>query len=304
MAHITESDFKESSSVSIVSEVIESNHKCKAYFRQEDKIPYTDGYIGILQRNVLRLVVDVQIRTLEEGSLSEQGFSFSCETKILNYVRFSVTSNPTALFVADKKSKRVFFKMLSHEYVDSLNIGSKEHKSIRFEAEDEYSDDKFISQAFHLAKIIDTDTDCFVDCGKIKSIFRKAGKTDYQPQVEETEVYSRGKIKGYFSAFRIKIEGKHRYNRDGYIKMVCEDDVNYAMVRFKKGYIEITRQPSDSLYMTDADFGNIALEIAKEAEKSDMPVWYFHEGPVFWFNGAHMYQMKSRNIYLPWYIRY
>lgn len=90
---------------------------------QGEKTPYIDGYVGILQGGIFRLTVDVQIRSLPKEELTDKEFSFLCETKILNYVCFSVSANPTALFVADKKTKRVFFKILTKEYVESLNIG-------------------------------------------------------------------------------------------------------------------------------------------------------------------------------------
>ncbi len=34
-----------------------------------------------------------------------------------------------------------------------------------------------------------------------------------------------------------------------------------------------------------------------------MPVLYFNEVPVYWFDGISMYQMRSEFIDLPWYMK-
>jgi len=111
-------------------------------------------------------------------------------------------------------------------------------------------------------------------------------------------------IKGYLAAFRIKVVGKKRYKRNGIIKMYCGEQTAIGLIHFEKGYVRITRQPSDSNDISDADFGNIVLEIAKEVDKENMPVLYFHESPVYWFDGTLMYQMRSEFIRLPWHMRY
>ena len=68
VAHVTENDFKESESVRFVKNVVEASHKCKTYLLENEKTPYIDGHIGILQGGIYRLTVDVQIRTLPKDA--------------------------------------------------------------------------------------------------------------------------------------------------------------------------------------------------------------------------------------------
>ena len=128
---------------------------------------------------------------------------------------------------------------------------------------------------------------------------------------DEYEVYQRGDVIGTLAAFRIKQEGKRKYIRNGIIDMYHHngkdgentDEHDIAVIHFEKGYVRITRQPSDSINITDADFGNIIIEIEKEVSKENLSVLYFHESPVYWFDGSQMYQMKSEFISLPWEMR-
>lgn len=304
LGHVTENDFKESDSVSIAKKIIENGRKCKTHFLEMDRTPNFDGRVSILQNGFERLIVDVQIKTLPQGHISDTGFTFVCDTKIFNCVKLRVTANPVALFVVDIMQQRLFFKILANDYMDSLDIKNQDTKTILFSIDDEYSDEDFIKQAYKVAKITVTDVDCDVKCAMIRKIIRNAKRNDNWKNPEENLVYTRGMIKGYLASFRIKAEGKKRYKRNGIIKMYCGEQRSIGLIHFEKGYVRITRQPSDSNDISDADFGNIILEIAKEVDKENMPVLYFHEGPVYWFDGTLMYQMRSEFIRLPWYMRY
>lgn len=303
LGHVTENDFKESDSASIAKKIIEEGRKCKTHFLEMDKTPNFDGRVSILQNGFERLIVEVQIKTLPQGIILNTGFKYECDTKIFNCVKLRVTANPVALFAVDIKQQRLFFKILTRDYVDSLDIKNQENKTISFSIDDEYTDNAFIKQAYQVAKITVTDEDCDVDCAMIRAIIRNAKRNDNWKNPEESLVYTRGIVKGYLVAFRIKAEGKKRYIRNGIISMCCGDEKEIGLIRFEKGYVRITRQPSDSYDISDADYGNIVLEIAKEVEKEDMPVVYFHEGPVYWFEGTLMYQMRSEFIRLPWYMK-
>lgn len=303
LGHVTENDFKESDSVSIAKKIIEEGRKCKTHFLEMDRTPNFDGRVSILQNGFERLIVDIQIKTLPQGTVSDTGFKFVCDTKIFNCVKFRVTANPVALFVVDIEQKRLFFKVLTNDYMENLNINNEDNKTISFSIDDQYSDDTFIKQSYRVAKITVTDVDCDVKCAMIRKIIRNAKRNDNWKNPEENLVYTRGMVKGYLAAFRIKVEGGKRYRRNGTIRMCCGEEEEIGLIHFEKGYVRITRQPSDSNDISDADYGNIVLEIAKEVEKEDMPVLYFHEGPVYWFEGTLMYQMRSEFIRLPWYMR-
>ncbi len=318
-----ENVFKESDSIGIATSIIEQGHRCKAHLLKEDKTANIDGRISILLGAIEFQIVEAQVKTLPSGIDTSTAFSYSCNTKIMNVARFKVSSNPVVLFVVDISRKKLFFKLFTTDYIEKLDIGNQQSKVLYFNNNDEYSDEAFIGQVLRYTKATTTDTDCFVDCGKIRQIIRNAkrkdyihecntiGEVEYKPY-DEYEVYRRGGVRGNLAAFRIKQDGKRAYIRNGIIEMYyysdtgSEDPIEYdiALVHFEKGYVKITRQPSDSINITDADFGNIVLEIAKEVDKENFPVLYFHEGPVYWFEGVQMYQMRSEYIRLPWELRF
>ena len=320
-----ENDFKESNSIAIASQIIEWGQRCKTHFQKEDKTPNIDGRISILLGSFEFQIVEAQVKALPEDVDTTKPFKFSCDTKIINFARFRVSANPVVLLVVDVKRIKVFFKLLTHDYVEFLNIGDQETKTILFDHNDEYSDEAFIKQALRMVKVTNTNTACVVHCGDIRRIIRNANRTNYRLVRERSDndvgydehmVYQRGNVTGYLAAFRCKCEGKRRYKRNGIIKMLyhkkveCSnqkisdaDEYAMAIIRFEKGYVNITRQPSEGYNITDADFGNIVLEIAKEVDKEGLPVLFFHYTPVYWFHGVQMYQMKSEHIYLPWDMR-
>ncbi len=237
LGHVTENDFKESDSVSIAKRIIEKGKKCKTHFLEMDRTPNFDGRVSILQNGFERLIVDVQIKNLPQGILLDGGFKFVCDTKIFNCVKLRVTANPVALFVANIEQQRLFFKIITTDLLDSLNIKNQNSKTISFSIDDEYSDSAFINQVYQVAKIIVTDVDCNVHCDTIRKIIRNAKKNDNWEEPTEYLVYTRGKIKGYLTAFRTKIEGKNRYRRNGIIRMCCGEKDEISMIYFEKGYV-------------------------------------------------------------------
>lgn len=269
-----DNDFKESDSISIATQIIEHGHQCKTHFLKEDKVANIDGRISILLGSFEFQIVEAQIKALPEDIDATKPFKFSCDTKIINFARLKVSANPVALFVVDVKRTKLFFKILTHEYVDYLDIGNQASKTIHFNHDDEYSDEAFIGQTLRMIKVTNTDTACVVRCGDIRKIIRNAKRTNYRLVSErskndegydEYKVYQRGNVTGYLAAFRCKCEGKNRYKRNGIIKMFyrkegeCNnlsisksdaDEYAIAVIHFEKGYVNITRQPSDGYNIT------------------------------------------------------
>ena len=293
--------FDESTSTKLAARIIEKGRKCKTHFLEMDKTPNFDGRISILQGTFERLIVEVQIKSLPKNIKVKDGkFKYPCDTKIFNCFTEHITFNPVALLAVDIKREKLFFKILTKEYINDLAIGNQKTKTISFSEEDIYSDDMFINKAFKVAKITVSNVKCYVDCCKIRSMIKNIRKNDKQ---ERQLVYKRGSIRGYMTAFRVKSEGKH-YIPFSQVDMECGNELDHAVIQFEKGYVRVTRLPSDSINISDADFGNIVLEIAKEVyQNSKKPVLYFNYGPVYWFEGNLMWQMKSEQIELDWIMR-
>lgn len=65
MGKISDNDFKESKSISLIRDLLEKNNKIKVRTTEADKIPDLDGRISILDKNKHdRIIVEVQSKTL------------------------------------------------------------------------------------------------------------------------------------------------------------------------------------------------------------------------------------------------
>lgn len=292
--------FKESKSASIARWRLEENNKIKTHFLEMDKTPNFDGKAMILEDSFERITVEVQIKTLSNNSLkSTTGeLSFSCDTKAMNCVLKNVTFNPVVLLVVDTNKLDVYYKILSREYVESLDIGAQKTKKIVLTTDDIFQDDKFIREIYQQVKITETDFNCITECGKICDSIRNA---EHITRKNFQLVYQRCKIEGYFTTY------KHMFNNGesslivSFIKMKDINTTEQIYFQYDKDYIHINRVPSEGTTITDADYANIVLEVAKEINK---PILYTNLGkPIYWFNAPYLWQLRAEEIKLDWYLR-
>lgn len=141
----TENDFKESKSVTIIREQMEKNNKIKVRTNEADKIPNLDGKIMILDDNSMeRITVEVQIKTLPSDYYQNNPYKYLCDTKAFNVVKYNVTFNPVIILLVDENSEKIYWKYLSKEYVNSLNIENQKSKTIYFSEKDIFIEEEFL----------------------------------------------------------------------------------------------------------------------------------------------------------------
>lgn len=147
LGKVTENDFKESKSITILREIAEKNHRIKVRATEADKIANLDGKVVIIDKNGFeRIHIEIQVKTLPEKYNLKKQYSYSCDTKAFNVVLEHITFNPVVLFLVDEQTNRVFRKLISNEYAKSLNIGNQEKKTIYFNDQDLYSENNFIEK--------------------------------------------------------------------------------------------------------------------------------------------------------------
>lgn len=147
LGKVTENDFKESKSITILREILEKNNRIKVRATEADKIANLDGKVVIIDKNGFeRIHIEIQVKTLPEKYNLNKQYSYSCDTKAFNVVLEHITFNPVVLFLVDEQTNRVFWKLISNEYAKSLNIGNQEKKTIYFNNQDLYSENSFIEK--------------------------------------------------------------------------------------------------------------------------------------------------------------
>lgn len=105
MGKISDNDFKESKSISLIRDLLEKNNKIKVRTTEADKIPDLDGRISILDKNKHdRIIVEVQSKTLPEEYNENKPYHYDCDTKVLNVVKYNKSFNPVVLFLSDIKN--------------------------------------------------------------------------------------------------------------------------------------------------------------------------------------------------------
>ena len=298
LGKISASDFKESQSAAIARFFVEKNNRIKTHFLEMDKTPNFDGKAMILDGSFERITVEVQIKTLPKHAKKKDGtISFQCDTKAMNCVLYEVTLNPVALLVVDCDDCRVYYKLLTKEYVMSLDIGAQETKNISLSESDIFQDNKFINEVCNQIKLVNTDCECITECKLIRDIINNAQNT-----LEENFqlVYQRDVVKGYFTAYRIDYKDIQKTIIIGKIKMQFGELTEPLFFHFDKDFIRINRSPSEKYDIKDTDIANIILEIAKELKK---PILYTNAGkPTFWFELPSLWQLRSKQIDLDWYL--
>lgn len=143
----SENDFKESNSITILKRIVEKNRKIKARTAEADKIPNLDGKLMLLDDNrVERNTIEIQIKVLPSGYNLKTPYSYSCDTKVFNVVLHHITLNPVVLIMVDIENEKVYWKYISREYAESLNIGNQKNKTIQFTEDNLFIEEIFIKE--------------------------------------------------------------------------------------------------------------------------------------------------------------
>ncbi|MBQ3408526.1 MAG: DUF4365 domain-containing protein [Clostridia bacterium] len=154
MGKITDNDFKESKSISLIRDLLEKNNKIKVRTTEADKIPDLDGRVSILDTNKHdRIIVEVQSKTLPEEYNEDNPYHYDCDTKVLNVVKYNKSFNPVVLFLSDIKNKKLYYKLITKEYIKELNFSNQENKRIKFDDNDLYEEEKFIKEIVEYARL-------------------------------------------------------------------------------------------------------------------------------------------------------
>lgn len=154
MGVISDNTFKESKSIGLIKELLEKNNRIKVRTTEEDKIPDLDGRISILDKNNHdRLLIEVQSKTLPEEYSESKPYFYDCDTKVLNVVKYNKSFNPVVLFMSDIKNKKLYYKLISNEYLKEIDFKNQDTKRIKFDNNDLYDETKFIDELVEYAKL-------------------------------------------------------------------------------------------------------------------------------------------------------
>lgn len=296
LGRIDGNSFQESNAVGYARLILERNNRIKTHFMEMDRTPNFDGKLMILDGLFERITVEVQIKSISKISWKNGIFRFRCDTKAMNCVLRNVTFNPVVLLVVDVTQPCVYYKLLSREFVSALKIANQKTKTLYFSDEDLFQEDTFIKHIYRQVKITDTDTACLVESSLIRDSIKNGGS---QNDEHFQKVYQRGSIRGYLTTY--KHEGAESSFLVSRIKMEYEGKCETFGFQHNRDFIQVNRIPR-LLDITDADIANILLEVAKELKK---PIMYTVGGkPTYWFKTPFLWQLRSEEIELPWWMQY
>lgn len=139
----TTNSLKEETSVSWLQRLL-CIEGIKTHFKTEDKNPDIDGTFEILENSRFNGRIEVQIKTYNPTA-SKNKPKFQCDSKVLYYADKNNLSC-VILFVVDVKNERSYWKYLSRNFLDSLNLNNFRQKiTINFNV-DEYVDKENLHQ--------------------------------------------------------------------------------------------------------------------------------------------------------------
>ena len=141
MAIHYESSFGESYSLRILSSKLEEIKTIKTMFGELDRIPNHDGYFELINtiNNEPKKQFIVQIKHVN-GKSTQSTWSYDFPTEFLHYVKKKVTENPAIVFIVDIKSRSIYWKYLSDDFLMNLNFENKKKVRLHFD-KNEYLDD-------------------------------------------------------------------------------------------------------------------------------------------------------------------
>lgn len=147
LGKVTENDFKESDSVTVLRKIVEKNRRIKVRNLEAEKIPNLDGKLMILDDNMVeRNTIEIQIKTLPHGYDKSKPYKYSCDTKAFNVVLYHITLNPVVLIMVDTVNEKVYWKNITKQYAQSLKIDFQKNKTVYFTDKDLFDENKFIKE--------------------------------------------------------------------------------------------------------------------------------------------------------------
>ena len=166
MAKHSISSFDEADAIRILSDVLESTHKIKTFFKENDRTPNHDGNFELVAQNgEPKKQFIVQIKKTKELQKCRSGknkgkYVYSLETPFLYYVKEKVTESPAIYFVVDIETNRIFYIYLSDEVLMNLDFEGKEKVTYAFSEQQILSDVELFYK--ELVKIADSRNRGFV----------------------------------------------------------------------------------------------------------------------------------------------
>lgn len=128
----------EEKALRILEDLLDGFKKIKTHFKREDKVPLFDGFFNLLNQNgeILKRF-DVQVKGSANLSKLERGpnkgkIKYGFDVDVLDAVRKKVTENPTFYFVVDIKTHSIYYKLLTTDFLVSLNYLGSNSESVNY----------------------------------------------------------------------------------------------------------------------------------------------------------------------------
>ncbi|MFC6763540.1 DUF4365 domain-containing protein [Natrinema soli] len=130
-ARYPDTDVDEADTGDVLNSVIDRNH-AKLEFQTLDKLPNRDGSIEVVNEDGVPVgLLLIQVKKLNDSDLDPP--KFQCPRKYFEYSR--VISSPFLLIGVDTVNEVAYWKHFSPEWVDALDLGSKQSKVVHFPEE-------------------------------------------------------------------------------------------------------------------------------------------------------------------------
>lgn len=140
MARHSESSFNEANAARMLSNLLESNHTIKTFFKENDRTPNHDGFFELVGKDgdpKKQFIVQIKkTKALErEANGKNKGkYIYDLETAFLYYIKAKVAESPAVYFVVDIDNNRIFYLYLSDEILMGLNFEG--HQKVRYAFEE------------------------------------------------------------------------------------------------------------------------------------------------------------------------
>lgn len=263
LGKISNNSFKESRAVNVAKKTFEINNSIKTYFSEMDKRANLDGQLTILSGKYERITVDVQIKALPNCYERNNNFYYDCDTKVFNVVKEKVTQNPVVLILVDVNKEKVYYKLLTREYVLGLHIKNQVTKRINFNAKDLFNEETFITEVCEYIKIVKSNVSLYVDEMMIYDTLMKKSKPHHE---DYKFVYKNGNITGYLTVFFFDTSYDSSLKLH-MIKMSDGEQYEKIQIQINKEYLYVNRSIQRTS-ATDSDICNILYNIANIYERS------------------------------------
>lgn len=146
----------------------------------------------------LIVYADVQIKVLPNCYGRKNNYYYDCDTKVFNVIKEKVTQNAVVLVLVDLNKEKVYYKLLTREYVFGLHIKNQVTKKISFYEKDLFSETTFIDEVCEYIKFVKSNVSLRVDVIIIHDMLMKKRKPHH-------EDYSLKELFGFMRASKKKV---------------------------------------------------------------------------------------------------